>query len=89
MTAPFGTIGDPIAPPTKFAAVTKSDSTDLTTIATKGLYVGTTGDVAVMGVGDAAAVTFKNVPAGSFIPGSFSRVMSTGTGASNIVAIGG
>ncbi len=79
---------DSVSAPTKFAAVTKSDSTDLTGVATKGLYVGTTGSVVVKGVNDTVAVTFASVPAGAFIPGNFSRVMNATT-ASNIVAIGG
>ena len=61
-------------------AVTPSD-TSLT--AFHGLYVGTTGDVAIKG-SSGTSVTFTAVPAGSIIP-IVCRVMSTGTTASNIV----
>jgi len=78
-------IGD--APANKLAAVAKSDATDLTAIANKGLYVGTGGDMVVRAVGDVAAVTLKNVQDGSFIEGNFARVMAATT-ASDIVAFG-
>jgi hypothetical protein len=75
--------------PTKTAAVTISDSTDLTATCTKGIWVGTGGDVAVKGSGDSSANTLKNVPSGTYVPGALSRVMSTNTTASNIVCYSG
>lgn len=71
-------------------AVTPSDST---VISAFGIYVGTTGDVAVMpsyqiGKPIPTAVTFVAVPAGSIIPLNVARVMSTNTTASNIVGFG-
>lgn len=65
-------------------AVTKSDSTVITAF---GLYVGTTGDVAVT-TAKGNNVTFVGVPAGTIIPIAVSKVLSTGTGASNIVGFG-
>lgn len=67
--------------PSRYVAVTKSDST-----ATwfNGIYIGTAGDVAIKGV-DGVAVTFKNAPAGLIIPGFICAVMSTNTTASDIV----
>jgi len=67
------------------AAVTPSDSTDLDALA-KGLYVGTGGDVVIM---DRAGntVTFVNVVSGSVLPVFVTRVMSTNTTASDIVAL--
>ncbi len=63
--------------------VTKSDSTEFAE--TRGLYVGTTGDVAVrMAYG--TDVTFKSVPVG-VLPVQVIRVLSTGTTASNIIAL--
>ncbi len=80
---------DSVTAPTKTVAITKSDSTNLTGTVTKGIFVGTGGDVAIKLIGDSAAVTLVNVPDGTFIPGSFARVMSTNTTASGIVGFGG
>lgn len=70
-------------------AVTPSDSTIISAF---GFYVGTTGDVAVMPMaqegGNATPVTFTAVPAGQIIALVCSRIMSTNTTASNIVAFG-
>ena len=66
------------------AAVTPSDSTILP--ATRGLYVGTTGNLSVVMAEDEATVLFSNVPVGVF-PVQVIRVMSTSTTASNIVAL--
>jgi hypothetical protein len=65
-------------------AVTKSDTTKITAY---GFYVGTTGDVAIQD-GSGNTVTFTAVPAGAVVPVVCSRIMSTGTTASNIVAFG-
>jgi hypothetical protein len=66
--------------------VTPSDSTDLSVI-TSALYVGFTGNVSLICSGDSAAVTFFNVPGGSFLPLHVKRVRSTGTTASGIVGV--
>ncbi len=67
------------------AAVTPNDSTDLTTIA-RALYVGGAGNVKI-DAADGSTVTFSGVLAGSILPVRVARVYSTGTTASNIVAI--
>jgi hypothetical protein len=59
--------------------VVKSDSTVIPT--TRGLYIGTTGDVAVTMADDNAVVTFKAVPVG-ILPIQVTKVMSTNTAAS-------
>jgi hypothetical protein len=64
-------------------AVTPSDTAENNC---HGLYIGTGGDVAVKGIGG-VAVTFKNVPAGTFIPMIVNRVMSTNTTAANILGL--
>ena len=66
-------------------AVTKSDSTTYDGV--RGIYVGTAGDLAVLFAGDSVAVTFVGVPAGSFLPFEVTKIMSTGTSASNIVVV--
>lgn len=67
------------------AAVTPNDSTDLTVIA-RALYIGGAGDVKI-DAADGSTVTFSGVFAGSILPVRAARVYSTGTTATNIVAI--
>ncbi len=50
------------------------------------LYVGTKGNLKVLTVGG-DEVTFTNIQDGSFIPVQVLRVYSTGTTASNIIAL--
>ena len=79
--------GDYSEPATSIVAVTKSDSTDLT--GARGIYVGGAGDVAVKTVnGDSAttAVTISTVAAGTILPIRITRVMSTNTTATAILA---
>jgi hypothetical protein len=75
--------------PRRMIAVTPNDGTDVTLTATKGLWVGGAGNVAVKGAGDSVAVTLAAVPAGTYLPGSFSRVMATNTTATLIIAFYG
>lgn len=67
-------------------SVTPSDVTDLTR-PTIGLYVGVTGNVAVIMAGDETdtAVTLVGLAAGIFHPLRVKRVMSTNTTATSIV----
>lgn len=74
------------APAMHAAAVTPSDSTDLAS-ATRGLYVGTGGDVKVNTSGGETGIVFTAVPGGTVLPIRVTRVLSTGTTASNIVAL--
>lgn len=66
-------------------AVTTSDTASLPT-PTSGLYIGGAGDVAVVMKGG-ASVTFKAVPVGTVLKISVTKVMATGTTATNIVAL--
>lgn len=66
-------------------AVTPHDTTTLTNLC-RALYIGTTGNVAVLTAGG-ETVTFTAVPAGTILPIRCQRVNSTNTTASNIVAI--
>ncbi len=80
-------------------AVTKSDTVSIDfegkAYATRGLYVGSGGDISVEMAGsdekgkglDDATVTFVAVPTGTLMPIRCTRVNSTGTGASSMVAI--
>lgn len=70
-----------------FASITKSDSTDLTDLNFRGLYVGATGDVAIVDR-DGNSITFVNLAAGVIHPiAGFKKVMSTGTSATGIVGV--
>ena len=73
-------------PARRAAAVTPSDTVDLTAYA-KALYVGAAGNVRVLTVGgeDADATTFANHPVG-WLPVQVRRVLATGTTATQIVA---
>lgn len=73
------------APASNYAAVTPSNSTDLTNV-TRALYVGGAGDVVAVRP-DGTAVTFVAVPAGTFLPIRCVRVNATNTTATNIVAL--
>lgn len=79
---------DPLRQPTRTATVTKSDVTDLTTTATKGLWVGTAGDLTVKLAGDSGSTVLKNVASGTYVPGSFQKVMLATT-ATDIVSFYG
>ena len=67
------------------AAVTPSDSTDIGPA--RALYVGGAGDVAIIAKGNTAAETLTAVPAGAILPIRVTKVMSTNTTATAIVAL--
>jgi len=69
--------------------VTPSDTTGLK--ATRGLFIGSAGDVTVLFTGDgwqpvAGPVTFKNVPDATFLPIRVTKVMAA-TAAGDILAL--
>jgi hypothetical protein len=66
-------------------AITPNDGADLAN-ATRALYVGGAGNIAVVTVGE-NTVTFNAVPAGMILPVRVKRVLATGTTAENIVAL--
>jgi hypothetical protein len=68
----------------KFVAVTPSDSTVLA--ATRGLYIGVAGDVYIDGARQGTNVKMKAAVAGEH-PWQVTRVYSTGTTATDIVAL--
>lgn len=77
-------------PATNAAAVTPSDTADLATVS-RGIFIGTGGNLAITLKGNMAADTagkvFKNVPSGTFFPFRVSRVWSTNTTAADIVVV--
>lgn len=85
----------PQEPSSDAVAVTPADA-DLANTPTRGLYVGTTGNMKVTMYGGidkdgnavtGQAVTFNTIPAGAILPLRVVRVWSTGTTASNIIAL--
>ena len=71
-------------PATRAEAITTSDSVNLTEPC-RAIYVGGDGDnVAVLG---GSAITFAGAKAGSVLPINAIRVNSTGTTATNLVAL--
>lgn len=72
------------APGAGAVAVTKSDSTVLTP--TRGLYIGGAGNVALT-MADGTDITFTALAVGVIHPISCTKVKSTGTTATNIVAV--
>ncbi len=65
-------------------AVTPHDTNNIDP--TRGLYVGVSGDVKVVML-DGTTITFTNMAAGVIHPLQVVRVFSTGTAATNIVAL--
>ena len=76
----------PSGPATKCVAITPSD-TSAYSPPFRGVYVGVTGNLAVVLANDSVAVTFVAVPAGSLLPICATKIMSTGTTAGNIVGV--
>lgn len=75
----------PPGPSRRAAAVTPSDTVDLSFV-TRYLWVGGAGNVDVLTVnGD--DVTFEAVPAGTLLPIAARRVLAAGTTATKIVAL--
>ncbi len=87
MTQPMGMLyGDPCAPAYNQVAVTPDDD-DLIP-ETRGLYIGTAGDVTVLpAVPGATAVLYASVPGGTILPVRVVKVLDTGTDADDIVAL--
>jgi hypothetical protein len=73
-------------PAASAAAITPNDSADLSNV-TRGIYVGGGGNVKVDMNDTGTAVVFYNVPVGVVLPIRAARVYSTGTTATNLVAL--
>ncbi len=73
-----------ITPSGAATSVTPHDTNNIES--TRGLYVGVSGDVKVVML-DGTTITFANLAAGVIHPLQVVRVFSTGTAATNIVAL--
>jgi hypothetical protein len=82
---PYANFGDDLlSPSSNAAAVTPSDTVPLA-VASKRLWIGGAGNVALITV-RGVAVTYASVPAGTYLQVRAKQVMATGTTATNIVA---
>lgn len=77
--------GTDAGPATYAEAVTPSDTNELTRVS-RALYVGNTGDVAVV-MSSGGTITFAAVPSGTLLPVRVRQVKTTGTTASGIVSV--
>lgn len=74
-------------PSSRCAAVTPSDTVDLTET-TRAIYIGGAGAVSLLPRGgEGTAVVFSGIPAGFILPVRTRRIRSTGTTATLIVAL--
>lgn len=74
------------SPASKAFAVTPDDNTDLA-LATRAIYTGAGGSIALILVEDSVAVTFASLPAGMILPVRAARIKSTGTTATGIIGL--
>lgn len=74
------------SPGYSFSAITPSDTIDESKGPFKAIYVGSSGDIAIVGI-DNVAVTFAGALVGSILPMIGRRVNSTNTTASSLVGI--
>jgi hypothetical protein len=85
-TEPYPAIsGAPALGYANTAAVTPDDDNDLNDT-TRALYIGGAGNVTIIDA-NGNTTTFEAVPVGMILPVRASRVMATGTTATNIVAL--
>ncbi len=83
----FGNFSDsPTAPASRCFTITPDDNADLAH-ATKAIYIGTAGDLAVIPLRGSEAVVFRNLPAGGLLDVRAKAVHATGTTASDLVAL--
>ena len=75
----------PPGPPNNAFAVTPSDASVFAK-QTKQIWVGTTGNLAVLMWGDTVSVILTSVPAGTMLSLSVQKILATGTTASNMIA---
>lgn len=74
-------------PGKKLVAITTSDSTDYSDDPFRAVWVGGAGNIAVIAENDTAAVTISGVQAGTLLPISVTKIMSTNTTATLIVGV--
>ncbi len=76
-----------ISPAQNLVTITPSNTVDIITNSfVKAIYVGTTGDINILAVGDTTPVLLKNVPVG-ILPISAQRIFATSTTATDLVGL--
>lgn len=70
----------------QWRAITPSDTVDLPGL-TEALWIGATGDIAVVMANNVMPVVIAAVPAGSWLPLTARRINATGTTATGIVGL--
>jgi hypothetical protein len=84
---PFDSVTDNLISPARNAfSILPDDTIDLPS-ATKAVYVGTGGDIAVQLIDSEQDVVFSNVPTGSILAIRIVAVRANGTTASNLVGL--
>ena len=79
--------GDIAAPANEAAVIVPSDTVNIPTGPTRGIFVGVAGNITVVMAGKGAQVVlFENMPVG-FAPLCVTRVNATGTAATKLVAV--
>lgn len=79
-------VDSPSAPAALCFSVTPNDLADLPR-ATKAIYIGQGGDVALVSVRSDVPVIFRNVPAGAILDVRVQAVRATGTTADHIIGL--
>ncbi len=82
----YETLNGADGPAKRAFAITPHDTNELKALTT-GIYVGTTGHVAIQTQRNDDVVIFKNVQAGTTLPIRARRVLATGTTAVDIVGL--
>lgn len=86
-TDPFGTASDSLIAPARIAfAITPDDAVDLPS-ATRAIYVGTGGDLAIQSVGSDEVVILRNVASGTILPIRVGAVRNADTTATDLVGL--
>jgi|AutmiccommuBRH23_1029490.scaffolds.fasta_scaffold08698_3 hypothetical protein len=84
---PFAAASDSLIAPARHAfAITPQDDVALSA-ATKALYIGTPGDIALRAVGSSDFVLIRNVPSGTVLAIRVAAVSAAGTTAADIVGL--
>lgn len=84
---PFDSVTDNLISPARNAFSILPDDTIALPSATKAVYVGTGGDIAVQLIDSEQDVVFSNVPTGSILAIRIVAVRASGTTASNLVGL--
>lgn len=87
MSDKFDDFSTGLSSPAKQAfAIAPNDAADLT-VSTRGIYVGSGGNLRLLLVGDTTPVTFENVIGGVTHPFRVRRVYATGTDATGLIGV--